>query len=500
MQTNYPTVANVANIQCENCHGPGSKHLIYNGVLGNTNVIAINWDVGTCGQCHDASGQYIKVPEWKNSSHAVGSTTPSGPTRMNCVPCHTAMGYASRGDTSTNTSWMPITCVACHDPHDATNPHQLRTIGPVTIGDGTVIANAGTCEICMSCHHGRNGSATNNVVKFKMGLATWIGGSSFGPHDGPQTDLFMGANGITYGKNIPSSAHRDAVDNPCVTCHMQPTASTDAAFLLAGGHTFSVLYTSGATNIQMTAVCAQCHGAITNFNLVREDYNGDGIIEGVQTEVQHLLDQLSTFLPPDTTVKSSLSTSTNWTIQQLNAAYNWQMVNNDGSLGVHNTAYAVGLLKASITDLTGDPAGLGPRTPADLAFYAWQVQYFGSATSPNADPNASPAGDGIPNWLKYSLGLNPLIPGQPGDLGGIVWTSGKALGGNTPTNTVQIYTAAEIAFNTKVGTTYQVQAASAINTTWQNVSTNIPGTGTAVSFLTPTRQNVQQYYRVVHHP
>ena len=37
---------------------------------------------------------------------------------------------------------------------------------------------------------------------------------------------------------------------------------------------------------------------------------------------------------------------------QLEAAYNWAFVKEDKSLGVHNTAYAVGLLKASIADLT----------------------------------------------------------------------------------------------------------------------------------------------------
>jgi hypothetical protein len=353
----------------------------------------------------------------------------------------------------------------------------------------------------MSCHHSRNGSAVTNVVNYKMGLPTWVNGSSFGPHDGPQTDIFMGANGITYGKNIPSSAHRDSVDGACVTCHMQTTpATTDPKFLLTGGHTFAVKYTTATNTIEMTDTCTQCHGPITSFDLVREDYNGDGIIEGVQTEVQHILDQLSTLLPPNTSVKTSLSVNTNWSIQQLNAAYNWMMVNNDGSLGVHNVAYAVGLLKASITDLTGDPAGLGPRTPADLAFYGWQVQYFGSATAPNADPNATPANDGIPNWLKYQMGLNPMVPGTPGVDGGMVWMSGKALGGNSPTNTIHIYTAAEITFDTQANSTYQVQACSAMNTPWQNVSTNIPGTGTAVSFLTPTRQGVQQFYRVVHTP
>jgi hypothetical protein len=50
-------------------------------------------------------------------------------------------------------------------------------------------------------------------------------------------------------------------------------------------------------------------------------------------------------------VKASLTIDSTWTKPQLEAAYNWLFVTNDGSRGIHNTAYAVGLLKASISNL-----------------------------------------------------------------------------------------------------------------------------------------------------
>ncbi len=44
--------------------------------------------------------------------------------------------------------------------------------------------------------------------------------------------------------------------------------------------------------------CQQCHGAsVTSFDFPLQDYNGDGVIQGVQTEVQGLLNQLSAYLP-----------------------------------------------------------------------------------------------------------------------------------------------------------------------------------------------------------
>jgi hypothetical protein len=272
---------------------------------------------------------------------------------------------------------------------------------------------------------------------------------------------------------------------------------------------YNVVTTNGSTLVtnsyDKVDVCVQCHGQISSFNFPVADYNGDGVIEGVQTEVQHLLDKLSTMLPnsayqansnnyvADGLVKSSITFRTNWPSKFLKAGYNWQMVSSDGSLGVHNVAFAVGIIKASIADLTGDSNNDGLPD-------AWQIQYFGSVNSPSAAPNAMPAGDGVPNWMKYLLGLNPTLPGISVTNGlsvGVVWADGSSL--NNPyggTNTVQIFTAAEVAFNTEVGKTYQIQAASSVSSGWQNVGTPIIGTGTAASYVTPTRNDVKQFYRV----
>ena len=52
IQAHFPQLANLANIQCENCHGPGSQHAYS---LGNTNLIAVTTEnSGDCNQCHDA--------------------------------------------------------------------------------------------------------------------------------------------------------------------------------------------------------------------------------------------------------------------------------------------------------------------------------------------------------------------------------------------------------------------------------------------------------------
>jgi hypothetical protein len=506
---------NLSNIQCENCHGPGSEHA---AALGNTNVT--NWPrigktflAGTCNQCHDSTPNHVKGSEWNNSLHARVTTVPTGAGRAACARCHTGGGFAGYADALANnvpyttnnasTTYTAITCQTCHDPHDATNPHQLRLGESVLLADGvTTITNAGAGALCMNCHRSRNGAATNSILPYQLGQQTWAGGSAFGPHDNPASDMLEGVNGWTYGKVIPSSAHRGSVTDTCVGCHMQTVTNGDPAFLQAGGHTWNMTYTNSlGASLDKVDVCVKCHGPMTSFDMVKVDYNGDGVIEGVQTEVQHLLDRLSTMLPPtnyvangnyvaDGLVKTSVSTKTNWPAKFLEGAYNWQFVKNDLSKGVHNAAYAVGLLKASIADLNGDANndGIGD---------AWQIQYFGSTSNPMAAPTYSAAGDGIPNWVKYSLGLNPLVPGTvlPD---GVVWANAKS-DQNGSTNSIQIYTAAEVTFNTEAGKTYQLQSISSMGGgNWLDVGTPITGTGQAYSFLTPTRLNTQQYYRVVH--
>jgi hypothetical protein len=504
MQTNYPTLANLANIQCENCHGPGSEHAY---ALGDTSRISVSFNPGDCGQCHDAPTHHIKNQEWNQSKHAIGTRVPSGPGREACVRCHTSPGFADYADqvTPPNTTYEAIGCAGCHDPHDPTNPHQLRLPTDIILPDGTSVTNAGMGGFCMNCHQSRTGSYTNSLVNYPQGLPTWAGGSRFGPHDSPVAEMLEGVNGYTYGQTIPSSAHKFAVSDTCVTCHMQTVGSSDPAFLQAGGHTFKMSYTvvstNGVTNVvDKTDVCMQCHGPIDDFDMPRQDYNGDGIVEGVQTEVQHLIDKLSTLLPDSKyhadgnyvaagVVQTSISTQTNWPAKFLEAAWNWQFVNNDGSKGVHNAAYAVGLLKASIGDLTGD-------ANTDGLPDAWQIQYFGSINNPNAAPGATPAGDGVPNWLKYSLGLDPTVPGVVVP-GGVVWADGNVLSSSSETNTIHIYTAAEVSFDTEAGKLYQLQSINTINGGWQNVGSPITGTGGNMSYVTPTRPNVQQYYRVM---
>ena len=110
-------------------------------------------------------------------------------------------------------------------------------------------------------------------------------------------------------------------------------------------------------------------------------------------------------------------------------------------MGVHNATFAIGVLKASIANLTGISTSGGLPD-------AWEIHYFGPnfATNPAAGPNAINNNAGVPNWMMYALGLAPTAGFTVGGSGVIYFDGNNIVNGAT--NTIAIYTAAEIAFLT----------------------------------------------------
>lgn len=149
---------NVGNIQCENCHGPGSQHI---ALGGSTSSISVSVNSGDCGQCHGALTHHYRSAEWANSKHAVVTNAPTGVGREGCVGCHTAGGFIARvrGSERMPMGYNAISCQTCHEPHGRTTPagagHLLRTVASVTLQDGTELTEGGRGLLCMNCHQSR---------------------------------------------------------------------------------------------------------------------------------------------------------------------------------------------------------------------------------------------------------------------------------------------------------------------------------------------------------
>jgi hypothetical protein len=138
-----------------------------------------------------------------------------------------------------------------------------------------------------------------------------------------------------------------------------PAGSTPAAI---GDHTYAI-NTETASNV--SRACATCHAGLTTTDRLLPgavDYDGDGYTSGVQTEVSHLLGNLRArlLLLPGTTWTSETGTisvaSSSWskyTFDQKASVYNFNLCAEEGSRGVHNVRYIVGVLQRTYRFLTG---------------------------------------------------------------------------------------------------------------------------------------------------
>jgi hypothetical protein len=114
-----------------------------------------------------------------------------------------------------------------------------------------------------------------------------------------------------------------------------------------------------------------CHGPITSFDDIKaaSDWDGNGKIEGVQTEVRGMMDTLAAYLPKDANgvVLTSLSNAADSMAianrpEIVKGIYTYNFVSYDGSYGVHNAKYTVKILQDAL-------ANLGVTVPVELTSF-----------------------------------------------------------------------------------------------------------------------------------
>ncbi len=345
LNSSYSSLLPVASIGCESCHGPGKDH------NGDKTKIGKSLDAGVCLQCHDAPSHHNIGSYWKESLHA---SWPTGghATSSGCFPCHSGSAFVKFVANKANPGYssedggQDVSCAVCHDPHSDANPMQLRTVTVDSLRNGYKPNGiAGMGEICMNCHQARYSVASKVTTK-----APYYGFSDrYGPHHGPQGDMLLGQNGYEYGLSFSGTATHTGLPDGCVTCHMGQRN---------GQPNHSMAMVDGLGN-DITTACQSCHGNITSFDDIKAfaDYDGNGVVEGVRTEVQGMLNLLKARLPKDdagepvTMMKDSLKIKDH--PEFVKAIWNYYFVTEDKSMGIHNTKYTVALLQASLGSITG---------------------------------------------------------------------------------------------------------------------------------------------------
>jgi predicted CXXCH cytochrome family protein len=246
----YLQVADAAyhDVQCENCHGPGFEHVqtpdggtaplpsIHVDTTQNpaSEADAAQLAAGSCAACHQDT-HHPFWEEWRQSLHA----------RMGrhndeelCLQCHSGQGAleawgvqsAYKEENAVNEG---ITCAVCHDPHDATNPGQLRY--PLSSTDPSQ-------QLCMKCHNRR--SVPNAMDSTRLDPQGQGGSNSPHAPQGPVLLAQAGYQNLNYldPAVIQPSSHGQLAKNPklCGGCHLYPFPATNdaGASVSVTGHLF----------------------------------------------------------------------------------------------------------------------------------------------------------------------------------------------------------------------------------------------------------------------
>lgn len=351
-----------ANVQCENCHLAGSDHIA--GGTPDPTKIEVSYDVMVCGKCHEGT-HHPYLTEWSQSPH---NFDPYAESSYSCGGCHDGVAASIRlsGESAQypldqfygsgriterpDTADVPlraVVCQTCHDPHSVETPGQLRTEADVHLvtanGRSPVITEGGVGRLCMHCHHARRGPEAQIAA----------GSGHFGPHANPQADMLK-AETAYFAVADPAfpwagPSHLN-VQNSCKTCHLNMIEFPGPSGSAVTGHTF----------LPTVEACVNCHGPITSFKDIKalEDFDGDGVIEGVQDEVLGLLDILRDAIVAtglDTTIGfiEAIGDTSISTPEQRAAGWNWAFVEEDKSKGVHNPDFAVQVLQQTILYIGG---------------------------------------------------------------------------------------------------------------------------------------------------
>lgn len=335
-----------------------------------------------CGTCHNTDTDttyyvWAKKYQWELSKHFYGGDFERN--QAPCSGCHTTEGYVQRmlrgNPPLTTTNWAgvvtnqldasPPGCFACHSPHSNGN-FALRTTAPVTpvspLSTAIPALDFGKGNLCITCHQPR---PLNPVMPASPAATDTITITSnrWYPHYGVQGMMLAGESGFkfpgyTYTGNSPHSTIPAIKQEGCVVCHMAPS---NAGSGIGGGHTMNVRYinTSGVEAWNTTGCLKSgCHATMPSV----DDYVSTSSTltggMGVRKYVSMYLDTLQAelirknYIVASTgLVNASSSRPLRIPARKAGALYNFYFLEHDLSMGIHNSKYAIELLKSSIEEI-----------------------------------------------------------------------------------------------------------------------------------------------------
>lgn len=284
-----------------------------------------------------------------------------------CAKCHSAEGlplFLAEGVSISQPTSNGMKCSTCHDN---VSEFTRYAVASVTFPSGKVVEleEGDDSGLCLSCHQGRESTASVNKALGDREVDTVDDTIRF------RNIHYFAAGATRYGTEVQGAYEYAGKE---YLGYFEHVPGADQCFECHNAHQLTV---------EVEDKCSECHevSSMEDLATIRgeetPDYDGDGdTTEGIAGEIQTLTDALyaalqtySTevagtnilydahaypyFFADDGTGNPGDGYAT-WTPRLLKAAYNYQYVQKDPGAFAHNGKYVVQFLIDSIEDLGGD--------------------------------------------------------------------------------------------------------------------------------------------------
>jgi hypothetical protein len=325
---------------CGNCHAVDALQQRVEGSLATLGDAGVtNAKNGELGYRNPANGALTEAV-YKGSAKVA---------QVGCITCHQVTPESDPHRTG-----QPYTkgSFPLRVPVGATDQATIEKSPDKTAVTGTPAGTLGPANTCVWCHRSRK-DVTNYI-----GADTTLTSPNWGPHEGPQADVFSGAGGYHFaGMTYGTSTHQQKL--ACNDCHM-PNSTANG---MSPNHSFYA----------QVSACTNCHVGATNFDIS----GGQSQVKAAMAELQKVLNDAGYLTRAPTAPYPALSNSEladgnfeldktrpgggadggtpHLTADQAGALYNYIVVARGGALGVHNPKYVKQLIFDSYFALKGSP-------------------------------------------------------------------------------------------------------------------------------------------------
>src|SRR6478609_7269914 len=222
---------------CGNCHASDGLELRESGMVGHA---------GTAGPVDLAHGQ-LNYKDTSSTSGAIKEVTYAGATTVAVVGCNTCHDAINHDPHLSGADYVPGS-FPLRAPVGAEDYAVIERSSAIGTSDGTNAGKFRAGNACMWCHKSRK-----DVTNYVLAGTNSITSTTWGPHEGPQTDVYSGKGAYEYVPKAYRNSSHTNFSTGCVQCHMPKVAENGNI----GNHSFYA---------QLSA-CKSCHMDATNFDV-----------------------------------------------------------------------------------------------------------------------------------------------------------------------------------------------------------------------------------------